>query len=420
MKLLNENKLNVDIYAESILLSNYTDPVILVNPCSRCPDSIEDYNVVLGNIIKEENKKLQNESPTLNLLSRDISSGTINMDVLNEIVKEQINLSGGNNEIHEEEEMKSSIESIKSSNIVSQEIGYGGYGTVYKDTINDTAVAVKCINVNGDADKVIEEYNTAKKLEHKNIVKVIGKLVIPKDGNIKIFTPYYKKGDLSDLIHKRYSKVQFSLFMIVKFLMDIINGVLHIHSKGMIHRDLKPSNIFIDDNGDLLVGDFGLCVDKNKPGESFVGTFQYMAPELWKYVPPPYSAKSDAFAVGCILYEIYTCSILFDGRNRETIKEKILDEKYDIKFNVKVHYPVIEELVKGLVRADPVERFSLQQAQSMLFNECNFQEYNDIRNSLQNNYQNIIQDINQFKIQIQNPYTRIYQQVFNYFIKPPE
>jgi serine/threonine protein kinase len=86
----------------------------------------------------------------------------------------------------------------------------------------------------------------------------------------------------------------------------------YAHSKGVIHRDIKPSNIMLDGQGNTILTDFGLVlVDDNTRGEIF-GTPYYIAPEQAissaKAVP-----QSDLYAVGVILYEMFTAKLPFNA-----------------------------------------------------------------------------------------------------------
>mmetsp|Transcript_30911 Transcript_30911/g.30542 ORF Transcript_30911/g.30542 Transcript_30911/m.30542 type:complete len:736 (-) Transcript_30911:27-2234(-) len=99
---------------------------------------------------------------------------------------------------------------------------------------------------------------------------------------------------------------------------EILQGLVYLHSKDMIHRDLKPSNIFLDGNGEVKLGDFGLATttnlkqekkdqNKNKSGtENFsagVGTPLYCSPEQLN--SGKYDQKSDMYSLGLIFYEMW-------------------------------------------------------------------------------------------------------------------
>lgn len=90
---------------------------------------------------------------------------------------------------------------------------------------------------------------------------------------------------------------------ILKIGMDISQGLSVCHKKGIIHRDIKPQNIFVNDNGDFKLGDFGVArmSSETKNALSFKGTLTYMAPEVYRMVST--DARSDIYSLGMVLYQ---------------------------------------------------------------------------------------------------------------------
>lgn len=148
---------------------------------------------------------------------------------------------------------------------------------------------------------------------------------------------------------------------------QILKGVHHIHSKGLIHRDLKPSNIFIEKDFRVKIGDFGLAVMAQSEEEhcsewaSFprvnslrVGNSQYFAPE--QSFNSEYDFKVDIFPLGLILFEL--CS-------RKSIKNEMffkeLRNNQSIPHKMIQKYPIEASIVKWLVKPKPDERPDLTQ-----------------------------------------------------------
>ena len=108
-----------------------------------------------------------------------------------------------------------------------------------------------------------------------------------------------------------------------RLLRQILEGLGHVHSQGIIHRDLKPSNIFLDRNGNIKIGDFGLAatsrrdltfrinsstttltpVDDSGSFTTDIGTFSYIAPEILGRTGR-YNSKVDMYSLGILFFEV--------------------------------------------------------------------------------------------------------------------
>ena len=98
-----------------------------------------------------------------------------------------------------------------------------------------------------------------------------------------------------------------------EFARKLCAAVAAAHGQGVLHRDLKPANIMIDSRGELRVTDFGLAAiaEQLKGDEIRSGTPAYMAPE--QLTGTEVSAQSDLYAVGLILYEMFTGKMPFEA-----------------------------------------------------------------------------------------------------------
>ena len=99
---------------------------------------------------------------------------------------------------------------------------------------------------------------------------------------------------------------------IAKIFTSILNGVAYAHAEGVIHRDLKPGNILMNDDGDVVVSDFGL--GRRLDSQSLLttstmrmGTVLYAAPEQWAN-PKKADQRADVFALGRLLLMLYAGS----------------------------------------------------------------------------------------------------------------
>ena len=90
-------------------------------------------------------------------------------------------------------------------------------------------------------------------------------------------------------------------------------GLAAAHERGVLHRDLKPANVMIDGNGQVRITDFGLAVIAGEIDEVRVGTPAYMAPE--QLSGKGVSIQSDLYALGLVLYEVFTGRRAYTAQN---------------------------------------------------------------------------------------------------------
>lgn len=115
----------------------------------------------------------------------------------------------------------------------------------------------------------------------------------------------------------------------VEIAIEVLEGLGHAHSKGVIHRDIKPDNIQILSNGEVKITDFGIARLTFQPnltmdGQVF-GTPSYMSPE--QVVGREIDARSDLFSVAIVLYEMISGSKPFQGDSVVTITYSIMNKE---------------------------------------------------------------------------------------------
>ena len=114
----------------------------------------------------------------------------------------------------------------------------------------------------------------------------------------------------------------------VSVLLQLLKGVEHAHMCDVYHRDLKPANIFITKEGQVKVGDFGICkvLDGLPVKGTQIGTSIYMPPETFER--NDVSFESDIWAIGCIMHEIASGKYTFGNfytknESKEVIKNRV-------------------------------------------------------------------------------------------------
>ncbi|MBR3200925.1 MAG: protein kinase [Mogibacterium sp.] len=137
---------------------------------------------------------------------------------------------------------------------------------------------------------------------NSNIVSYEDHQIIPHDDGIgydilirmELLTPL-----LDRMVERRLDEGE-----VVKLGIDMCKALETCHKKNIIHRDIKPQNIFISDNGDFKLGDFGIArtMEKTTGGMSKKGTYKYMAPEVFR--GEHYDSTVDIYSLGIVLYSL--------------------------------------------------------------------------------------------------------------------
>lgn len=246
---------------------------------------------------------------------------------------------------------------------LGDKLGVGGMGIVYRATYpkNGQILAVKVLTPEMSADQGVirrftREMEILKKLRHENIVRYFGG---GKSGGQQFYAmELMTGGSMEDILRK---KKQLPWEQVVDYGIQIARALEHAHNAGIVHRDLKPANLFIDHEGKLKLGDFGIARDTQRTALTAagktVGTYAYMAPEQISG-KPPVSRKTDLYALGCVMFEMLTGDTPFDAANPAEMLFKHLEEDPpDVRSKV-IDCPVwLEAVVLKLLEKDPEERY---------------------------------------------------------------
>lgn len=193
---------------------------------------------------------------------------------------------------------------------VDNKLGEGGFGEVYKGKLGSgQEIAVK--RLAKDSGQGVAEFKTevvlVAKLQHKNLVKLLGFCVASKE---KILVYEFLSNSSLDKFLFGTKDTSLDWETRFKIILGIARGLLYLHEDSrlkVIHRDLKSSNILLDESMNPKISDFGLAklfgVDQTQGDTNrIVGTYGYMAPEY--AITGHFSVKSDVFSFGVIVLEI--------------------------------------------------------------------------------------------------------------------
>jgi predicted Ser/Thr protein kinase len=187
-------------------------------------------------------------------------------------------------------------------------LGKGGMGEVYRadDLTLGQAVAMKFLPDEAGRDQGLlerfrNEVRMARRVSHPNVCRVYD--VGDVDGQTFFTMEYVDGEDLASLLRRIGRLPPDKALDIARHLCA---GLAAAHAKGVLHRDLKPANIMLDGRGQVVITDFGLAgvADDIRGQEVRSGTPAYMAPE--QVAGKEVSARSDIYALGLVLYEVFT------------------------------------------------------------------------------------------------------------------
>ncbi|XP_073542182.1 inhibitor of nuclear factor kappa-B kinase subunit alpha [Phyllobates terribilis] len=193
-------------------------------------------------------------------------------------------------------------------------LGTGGFGNVclYQNRDTGELIAIKSCRLelsSKNKERWCQEIQIMKRLNHPNVVKACE---VPPEMDIMVNSvphlamEYCSGGDLRKLLNKPENCCGLKESQVLNILSDIGSGIQYLHENRIIHRDLKPENIVLQDCSGKIVHkiiDLGYAKDLDQGSlcTSFVGTLQYLAPELFEN--KPYTATVDYWSFGTMVFE---------------------------------------------------------------------------------------------------------------------
>ncbi len=204
---------------------------------------------------------------------------------------------------------------------IVERIGSGGMAVVYKAKCHllNRYVAVKILkdDLAGDEEfrrRFHEESQAVAMLSHPNIVSIydVSQSEDPSEPDY-IVMELIEGITLKQLMQKQGGRLNWKEAL--HFITQIMRGLAHAHSRGIIHRDIKPHNIMILRDGSVRVADFGIArlasATQNTMTQEALGSVHYISPEQAR--GSHIDCRSDIYSAGVVLYEMLTGRLPYEG-----------------------------------------------------------------------------------------------------------
>lgn len=250
-----------------------------------------------------------------------------------------------------------------------QFIGAGGMGVIYKarHPVLNRLVAIKMLHGHLVSDAINKRFHQEAKavssLDHRNIIHVHD-FGVSEHGQPYMVMDFVEGKPLSDVLQLKALKME----AVVNIIIQLTEGLQHAHDRGVLHRDLKPSNIMITDYDcavpEVKIVDFGIAkvlesekTRMTQTGE-LIGTPQYMSPEQCR--GGTLDARSDIYALGCVMFEAITGKALFAGHSMVSV---IVDQMNTAPRTLQEARPDmifpghLEDIIAKMLAKDPADRY---------------------------------------------------------------
>ncbi len=249
---------------------------------------------------------------------------------------------------------------------IERELGAGGMATVYlaHDVRHDRKVALKLLRPELAAilggERFLKEIRLTANLQHPHILALHDSG--EADGLVYYVMPYVEGESLRQRLTREH---QLPIEETIRIATEVAGALDYAHRHGVIHRDIKPENILLHD-GSALVADFGIALAASRSDSGTrltetgmsLGTPHYMSPEQ-AMGEREITAKSDVYALGCVVYEMLSGEPPFTGPTAQAIVARVMTEQ-PRSLTLQRHSvpPHVEAAVNRALEKLPADRFA--------------------------------------------------------------
>lgn len=235
-------------------------------------------------------------------------------------------------------------------------------GVVFKARDRETGeiVALKVLKPEIAADRVsaerfLNEVRLSRRITHKNVTRVYE---FSRAGATAYLSMEYVEGESLRSIVDRVGAV--NVRKGIQIARQICAALHEAHAQGIVHRDLKPENVMLDKAGNVKVMDFGIArlldASVTATSGSIIGTPAYMAPEQAE--GRDVDGRTDIYATGLILYEIFTGRVAFTGDTPMVVALKQIRETPAAPRTIEPALPwELDAIIMRCLEKDPAQRF---------------------------------------------------------------
>jgi serine/threonine-protein kinase len=254
---------------------------------------------------------------------------------------------------------------------IERKLGEGGMATVYlaEDVRHGRNVALKVLKPELSAvigaERFLVEIKTTANLQHPHILPLHDSGEV--DGTVFYVMPYVQGESLRDRLER---VKQLPIADAVRIATEVAGALDYAHRHDVVHRDIKPENILLNEEGMALVADFGIALAASKSEGSSrmtetgmsLGTPHYMSPEQ-AMGERTLDARTDEYALGCVLYEMLTGEPPFTGPTAQAVVARVMtEEPRGLSIQRKTVPPHVEATVIKALSKLPADRFESAKA----------------------------------------------------------